>query len=239
MTERKYNFTGKSDFFDWCNMHHTLEEVIKNSNIYFGDAEIKKEVPEDLIPYFTHLVSSAACDLDKQVIYLSSESWIDIEEKEHLAIDIYDVIKAARKAKKEKVEFNFDYFKNQKYYSTEIDAVYKSIIDVINQDKDIIKMHLPADYKSALRFIVVYLIPQRFNKIYDKIHDKMHNRMREDFVKYAAENGYETFIYDSDVIGNSTKGKYHPIIWQMCWAITCYKKMIEKYGDSASLSKMR
>ena len=55
MTERTHSFTGKSDFFDWCNMHYTPETIIEKATIFLGDAEIKKDKPEDLIPYYTHL----------------------------------------------------------------------------------------------------------------------------------------------------------------------------------------
>ena len=105
MTERTHNFTGKSDFFDWCNMHYTPETIIEKATIFLGDAEIKKDKPEDLIPYYTHIIASAGCGSDKQNIFLSKQSWINLEEAEHIAIIIYDMIKVARKAKKEKVIF--------------------------------------------------------------------------------------------------------------------------------------
>ena len=71
MTERTHSFTGKSDFFDWCNMHYTPETIIEKATIFLGDAEIKKDKPEDLIPYYTHLIASAGCTPEKQSIFLS------------------------------------------------------------------------------------------------------------------------------------------------------------------------
>ena len=71
MTERTHSFTGKSDFFDWCNMHYTPETIIEKATIFLGDAEIKKDKPEDLIPYYTHIITSAGCTPEKQSIFLS------------------------------------------------------------------------------------------------------------------------------------------------------------------------
>ena len=41
MTERTHNFTGKSDFFDWCNMYYTPETIIEKATVFLGDAEVK------------------------------------------------------------------------------------------------------------------------------------------------------------------------------------------------------
>ena len=51
MTERGYNFTGKSDFFDWCNMLHNPEEIISKADVFLGNAQVKLNTLEDLIPY--------------------------------------------------------------------------------------------------------------------------------------------------------------------------------------------
>ena len=80
MTERNYNFTGKSDFFDWCNMLHNPEEIISKADVFLGNAQVKLNTPEDLIPYYTNLVASAGCSKDHQNINLSTESFLDSEE---------------------------------------------------------------------------------------------------------------------------------------------------------------
>ena len=51
----------------------------------------------------------------------------------------------------------------------------------------------------------------------------MHNRFREEFVKFAHENGYRNFDED---------GIYHPIVWKMCADINEYYEMKEKYGGN-------
>lgn len=222
-------FTGKSDFDDWCNMHYTPETIIEKAAIYLGDAEIKKNKPEDLIPYYTHLIASLSARPEKQTIFLSSQSWINLEEREKIAIILYDMIKAARKAKKEKVAFDFSYYKNQKNYYGYADkanvALYKNAIDIINTKPDIIKIHLPVDYRQALSYLEEYIVPHYFYMI----HDPIHNYMREDFVRYAAENGYSISTCNGFTVTKSGE-QFHPIIYSMSVMISDYYKMLEKYG---------
>ncbi len=229
MTERTHNFTGKSDFWDWCNMHYTPETIIEKATIFLGDAEIKKDKPEDLIPYYTHLIASAGCTPEKQSIFLSSRSWIDQEERERNAVMLYGMIKTARKAKKEKVAFDFDYYKSQKGYYGYADkayiALYKNAIDIINANPYIIKTHLPTDYRQALSYLGEYVIPRDFSNL----HDAMHNRMREDFVRYAAENGYGAFSCNGFTILKPGE-RYHPIVYSMSIMISDYYKMLDKYN---------
>ena len=229
MTERTHNFTGKSDFFDWCNMHYTPETIIEKATIFLGDAEIKKDKPEDLIPYYTHLIASAGCTPEKHSIFLSGRSWIDQVERERNAVMLYGMIKAARKAKKEKVTFDFDYYKSQKGYYGYADkayiALYKNAIDIINTKPYIIKTHLPTDYRQALSYLGEYVIPRDFSNL----HDAMHNRMREDFVRYAAENGYGAFSCNGFTILKPGE-RYHPIVYSMSLMINDYYKMLDKYN---------
>ena len=137
--------------------------------------------------------------------------------------------KAARRAKKEKTVFDFDYYKNQKDYCGYADkayvALYKNAIDIINTKPDIIKAHLPADYRQALFYLEEYTVPHYFYRL----HDPVHNRMREDFVQYAAENGYSASSCGSFTITKSGK-LFHPVISSMNFMISDYYKMLEKYS---------
>ena len=139
------------------------------------------------------------------------------------------MIKAARKAKKEKAAFDFDYYKSQKdyygYSSKEYIALYKNAIDIINTKSDIIKIHLPTDYRQALSYLGEYVIPHDFSNL----HDPAHNRMREDFVRYAAENGYATISCDGFRIVKPGE-RYHPIVYSMSIMISDYYKMLDKYN---------
>ena len=74
-------YTGKSDFFDWCNMHNKPEDVIKKATVFLSGAKITFEKPEDLIPYYTHTIASMSCSKEKQFINLSKESYLDTREK--------------------------------------------------------------------------------------------------------------------------------------------------------------
>lgn len=213
-------WTGKCDFADDCEMIHNPQEIIEKSKIYLGDARVMIKGEKDLIPYYTHLVASASYNKEKgNIINLSRDSFINSEEREFLSWKIRNVITTFRKAKKEKVEVTLDYLKAQKYYCHGEDIIYLAIIDKMKNNMDLIKVHLPKDYRECSYFISEWLIPNYF---YD-IHDSMHNRYREEFLKFAHENGYRNFDED---------GIYHPIIWKMCIYIDEYHKMKEKYGGS-------
>lgn len=214
-------WTGKCDFADDCEMIHNPQEIVEKSEIYLGDARVMIKEEKDLIPYYTHLVASASYNKEcGNVIHLSRDSFINFEEREHLSWKIHDLIYAFRIAKKEKVEVTLDYLKSKKYYlgNTE-NFIWSALIDKMKNNMDLIKVHLPKDYREYSYFISEWLIPNYF---YD-IHDSMHNRFRENFVKFAQENGYKNFDKD---------GIYHPIIWKMCADIDEYYKMKEKYGGN-------
>ena len=204
-------------------MIHNPQEFVEKSEIYLGDARVMIKEEKDLIPYYTHLVASACYTKENgNTIHLSRDSFINSEEREFLSWKIRDIISMFRKAKKEKIEVTLDYVKSQKYYwGNGEDFIWSALIDKIKNNMDLIKVHLPKDYKECSYFISEWLIPNYF---YD-IHDSMHNRFREEFVKFAHENGYRNFDED---------GIYHPIIWKMCADINEYHEMKEKYGGNAN-----
>lgn len=223
-------WTGKCDFADTCEMIHNPQEIVEKSTIYLGNARVFIKEPKDLIPYYTNLISMACYNKeDGDVIHLSQNSFIDREEREFISWKIRDVIYSFRKAKKAKVEFNYEYFAKNNYMLDKRDlVVYKAIIDKVNNNTDIAKVHLPKNYMNLVHFVDVWLYPNYF---YD-IHDSIHNRFREEFVKYASENGY--MIYEKDENNKYVKcdGIYHPIIKKMCDSIIEYKDMCKKYnGD--------
>lgn len=205
-------------------MIHNPQEIIRKSEIYLGDARVMIKEERDLIPYYTYLISSACYNKENgNVIHLSRDSFINSEEREHIAWRVHDVIGVFRKAKKEKVDATLDYIKKQKFWRNDSDVIWKALIDKVKNNMDLIKVHLPKDYRECNYFISKWLIPNYFSDV----HDRMHNRFREEFVKFAQENGYRTF--EGDKIN---EGIYHPIIWKMCYAIEEYKKMNEKYGGN-------
>ena len=220
-------WTGKCDFCDDCEMIHNPQEFVEKSEIYLGDARVMIKEEKDLIPYYTHIVASACYNKERgNVIHLSNDSFINSEEKEFIAWRIRDVISVFRKAKREKVDVTLDYMKKQKCYWNSDDYLLIPIINIIKNNTDIIKVHLSKDWRESERFIIQWLIPNYFNDI----HDSMHNRHREEFVKFAKENGYKTFDFETKEFNEN--GIYHPIIWKMCYDINEYKTMKEKYGGN-------
>lgn len=218
-------FTGKCDFYDEVKMFSDSdEEFCRFAKVYISKALIDTSSPFKLIPYYTHIVSSMASSKDKKTIFLTNESWLDIEEREFNSTKIYRYIMWARKAKKNNEKFDFNFCSRQKEWLDCFDnIVAKAIIKVINENSDIIKTHLPKDYIEALRFIEYYLCPKYFNRI----HDSTHNRMRENFVEYCQKQGYKTWKFENDKI-IETDGEFSPIISDMCYKINEYNKMVKE-----------
>lgn len=217
-------YTGKSDFDDWCNMHNKPEEIIKNATVFLGDAKLTFNKPRDLIPYYTHLIASMFKSDDKQVIYLSKESYLDTREKERLSNFIYNSIVWAKKAHKEKKNFNLDFIKNQKnykaLYSSEDDYILNSIVNKIKKYPEIIKFPIKSDFF----LIKEYILPHYFNDI----HDKAISSLKEDFIKYAEDNGF--VIYKEKTYIREC-GEYHPIIWNMSLDVAKFHETA-KYGEN-------
>ena len=222
-------WTGKCDFCDDCEMIHNPQEMIEKSKIYIGYAKLNIRKEKDLIPYYTHLVSSAYYNKEEgNIIHLSRDSFINSEEKEFLAWKVRDCIKYARKAKKEKVPFNYDYVKSQKYFSHwGQDFIWKEIIERINKNNEVIKYHLSSDYRESDYFIQEWIIPNYFRDI----HDSMHDRMRREFVEYAYENGFSKLMYNDENKIYYTEGEYHPMIIDFCRAIQDFDEMKKKYEE--------
>ena len=210
-------YTGKSDFDDWCNMHNKPEDVIKKATVFLNGAKITFEKPEDLIPYYTHTIASMSCSKEKQFINLSKESYLDTREKERLSNFIYNSIMWAQKAHREKKSFNLDFIKDQKnykVYSLEDDYILNSIVNKIKKYPELIKFPIKCD-----SIIKEYVLPHYF----DDIHDKITTSLKEDFIKYAEENGFATYKE------NASTEVYHPIIWNMSLDVAQYYK---KYGEA-------
>lgn len=211
-------YTGKSDFFDWCNMHNKPEDIIKKATVFLSGAKITFEKPEDLIPYYTHTIASMSCSKEKQFINLSKESYLDTREKERLSNFIYNSIIWAQKAYREKKSFSLDFIKNQKnykaLYSLEDNYILSSIVNRIKKYPELIKLPIKCD-----SIIKEYVLPHYF----DDIHDKIITSLKEDFIKYAEENGFATYKE------NTFTGEYHPIIWNMSLDVAQYYK---KYGEA-------
>lgn len=218
-------FTGKSDFCDQVEMFSTPQEICETAQIYLRGGLLDTSTPQKLVPYYTHLITSGSFSKEKKIITLSSESYIEIEEKRFISSVIYQCILWARKAKKEKSNFTIDFCKQQKNYYAKDELIYKSIIKIINKNSEIIKVHLDKDYTKACCFIENWLIPRYFFSI----HTCTHIHFREKFIKFAKENGYTTNFYTRNGNLISSKGILSPIISRMCFDLNEYYKGEEKW----------
>lgn len=220
-------WTGKCDFADHCDMIYKPEEIVKNSEVFMGNARILIRDTHDLIPYYTNLISMMSASNGHQSIHLSQNSYIDDDEADRLSYRIYAIIKVARKIKKLKRPLFFNDLPEDvfAFYDDDDIPVLKAIIDIINSEPSIIKEHLPSDYRESLRKIQMYLIPKYFNGI----HLKYSNLKRENFVKFAQKNGFGIFESINGVLV-SAEGEFHPLIHKMCYSIYEYQKMIKKYN---------
>ena len=50
-------------------------------------------------------------------------------------------------------------------------------------------------------------------------------------MEYAGKNGYRTHLENENGEQKITSGKYHPIIWSMCYKISEFNAMAKKYGE--------
>lgn len=231
-------FTGKCDIYDSAFMlHDDPEDFVKHSDFYLERGKLDIKNAKDLIPYCTHITASAAYSKDSgNTIHLSKDSFIDLEEREFLSWKIIDAIKAARKAKKEKKTFDFEYLRSQKNFDQSLNSFYPwiPIIETINKNPDLLKTHIPVDYRKAYHFFESWIIPEYFSSL----HDAMHTRLRENFLEFAKENGYAVADWEENHdYGKLTEGIYHPVITHMCLSVAEYYKSIDKIKKSYKASE--
>ena len=75
-------YSGKCDFSDMSDIHN-VDNILK-SNVYIGwnIAPLKFETEKDLIPYYPYIVGFSATTNGVGEIRLSSESYVDRQERE-------------------------------------------------------------------------------------------------------------------------------------------------------------
>lgn len=106
-------YSGKYDCCDSLEIHgYTLEELQRNVKIYVGENPEPLHIEEitDMIPYYPHLISSAVYDNveKKSIIHLSSESFVDEEEREVLEWILKYLLKIYNRCKRKKIEFDVE-----------------------------------------------------------------------------------------------------------------------------------
>lgn len=107
-------FSGKCDVYDSLIMinGYTDEELKHKVTIYKNDliAPLQINSRKDLIPYYAHIISSSCHNnVDrKATIYITSESWVDSEERESLEWHLKYFLKIYNRCKRKKVEFDVE-----------------------------------------------------------------------------------------------------------------------------------
>lgn len=106
-------WSGKCDWADSLEIHnYTLEELQNNVEIYVGSSSepLHIEKMEDLIPFYPHIVGFAFFnnEKNKSIVHLSSESWVETEEREVLEFRLKWLLKIYNRCKRKKIEFDVD-----------------------------------------------------------------------------------------------------------------------------------
>lgn len=149
-------FCGKCDFYDGfvairCDDdEEKLKEELKKLRLYVRGKDgrshlVKSDTIKDIAKYYPYLVGmSIGSKNGENVMYLSSSSFIDQEEREHLSWYINDVMKYWRKCKRTKIPFTAEECL-KKFHYLYTDAL-SIIIDRIVKDGDKAEfddIHLP------------------------------------------------------------------------------------------------
>lgn len=177
-------YSGKCDWCDVLEIHgYTIEELQSNVIIYVGNNRepllIKKM--SDMIPYYPHLVSSACFDNKerKSVIHLSSESFVDREEREVLEWRLKDLLRIYNRCKRKKIEFNVDEAVKEITWNGWNEKAHRELANRVKEKGK----------KATI----------------EGIHLRMHERYRQELVDEMLRNGlnpadygYERFVKENE-----------------------------------------
>ena len=161
--------SGKSDFEDWCCMHNTPQEIIDKYQVFVGKHDlvplgIRSE--KDLVAYYPYLIGMICGSKDGMgIIHLSDESYIDIEEREHMQLKMDYVKKYYRRCKRKKQKFDKEealkligWYEPYKQYET-----------------DIVERVAKSGEKAST----------------ERLHDPMHERMRNEWYTLMVDAGWD------------------------------------------------
>lgn len=177
-------YSGKCDWFDVLEIHgYTIEELQNNVIIYVGknSEPLHVEKISDMIPYYPYLVGSACFDNKerKAIIHLSSESFVDREERENLEWRLKDLLRIYNRCKRKKIEFDIDDAVKEITWNGWNEEPYKELANRVKEKGK----------KASV----------------DGIHLRMHERYRQELVEEMLRNnlnpadyGYERFIKEDE-----------------------------------------
>lgn len=104
-------YSGKCDWADNLEIHnYTLEGLQNNVKIYVGDntEPLHIEKMSDIIPYYPYVVCSACYTNGESTVHLTSESYVDRQERESLEFNLEWLLKIYNRCKRKKIEFNVE-----------------------------------------------------------------------------------------------------------------------------------
>lgn len=124
-------FSGKCDMYDHifmsCENEQEAFEKFKGTKLYkWKPIEDRIEIEDisdlsenwqrieynsikDLVPYYPYVISMCCChkgDSNNSMVVLSSESFVDTEEREMISLYLKDMLRYYNKCKRKKIEFN-------------------------------------------------------------------------------------------------------------------------------------
>lgn len=174
-------FSGKCDCYDTLVVIHNYTEIdLKNKvEIYVGNNTEPLHIDsyKDLIPYYPHLISSAMFSKGKSVVHLSSESFVDSEERESMEFRLKELIKIYNRCKRKKIDFNIN---------------------------DSVKEICYGDWNKDIICALAKRVKENGKKAtIDGLHLKLHEMYRKELVDVMVENnldpreyGYDRFMED-------------------------------------------
>lgn len=141
---------------DGFDFKKALEDKVNIPETYYK--KVKYSSIRDLVPLYPYLISMSYCDntdSHNSVVILSSESFVDREEQEHLEYYLKDLLRVYNRCKRKKIEFNVEEAVKEVYWG----KWYKDImLELANRVKEkgkkasIDGIHLPTQehYRQEL-----------------------------------------------------------------------------------------
>ena len=159
-------YSGRCDLKDTLDIFG-VNEIIKKYKIYASNQILPLEVkePKDLIPYYPFLTSSMSSNKETGgTIYLTSESYIDTEERQSLTWTLNNLIKIWKRCKRKKIPFDKE------------EALAQTTL------------FTPREYEEEIADRVAKFGDKA---TIDGIHIKSHNRYRQDLYDEMIKNGWD------------------------------------------------
>lgn len=162
------SISGKSDFEDFCCMHHTPEEIINKYKIYHGwdILPLKIETEKDLIARYPFLVKMSASDKNGGIVRLSEKSYIDMAEEEHFTYMLETLKRYYRSCKRNKKQFD--------------------------KEEALRRIVFPSDDRPEKHEIELVERVAEFGEkaTIEGVHDPVHDRMRDEWYNMMIEAGW-------------------------------------------------